>query len=196
MVMIMQKAKELRDSFGISDTEFKLSHGWLQNFKTRHGIKCYYLHGESGDVDGVGVALAMAKIPFILKKYDLEDIFNFDETGLYYRASPCKTLNIGKAKGNKKQKDRVTLGLCTNILGKERLKLVLIYKSAHPICFPRSYDPNSTVHYYSNNSTWMNGDVFTHWVKSENRRMALKDEKICIIMDNSRSHDIHGEAKK
>ena len=104
----MQKAKELRDSFGISDTEFKLSHGWLQNFKTRHGIKCYYLHEESGDVDGVGVALAMAKIPFILKKYDLEDIFNFDETCLYYRASPCKTLNIGKAKGNKKHKDRVT----------------------------------------------------------------------------------------
>ena len=44
----------------------------------------------------------MAKIPFILKKYDPEDIFNFDETSLYYRASPCKTLNIGKAKGDKK----------------------------------------------------------------------------------------------
>ena len=37
--VIMHKAKELRDSFGISDTEFKLSHGWLPNFKTQHGIK-------------------------------------------------------------------------------------------------------------------------------------------------------------
>ena len=101
-----------------------------------------------------------------------------------------------KAKGNKKKKDRVTLGLCTNISGKERLKLVFIHKAARPICFPRNFDPNRTVHYYSNNLAWMNGDVFTHWVKSENRRMALKDIKICIIMDNAGSHDIHGEVKK
>lgn len=66
----MHKAMKLSDSFGICDTEFKLSHAWLQNFKTRHGIKCYYLHGERGDANEVGVALAMAKIPFILKKYD------------------------------------------------------------------------------------------------------------------------------
>jgi hypothetical protein len=194
--VIIHKATELRDSFGISDTEFKLSHGWLQIFKTRHGIKCYYLHGESGDVDGVGATLAMAKIPFILKKYDPEDIFKFDETNLYYRASPCKTLHIGKAKGNKKKKDRVTLGLCTNISGKERLKLVFIHKSARPRCFPWRFDPNSILHYYSNNSASMSGDVFTHWVKSENRRMTLQDRKICIIMDNAGSHDIHGEVKK
>ena len=54
---------------------------------------------------------------------------------------------------NKKKKDRVTLGLCTNISGKERLKLVFIHKSTHPRCFPRNFDPNRTVHYYCNKST-------------------------------------------
>ena len=42
----------------------------------------------------------------------------------------------------------------------------------------------------------MNGDVFTHWVKSENRRMTLQDRKICIITTNAGHHDIHGEVKK
>lgn len=88
------------------------------------------------------------------------------------------------------------MGLCTNILGKERLKLVFIHKLARPRCFPQKLDPNSTVYYYSNSLAWMNGEFFTHWVKSENRRMALKDRKICIIIDNARSHDIHGEVKK
>lgn len=83
----MLKAMNLRYSFGICDTEFKLSHGWLQNFKNRHSVKCYYLHGESGNAYEIGVTLAMAKIPFILKKYDTKDIFNFDETGLYYMTS-------------------------------------------------------------------------------------------------------------
>ena len=72
--VIMHKADELRDSFGISDTNFKLSHGWLQNFKTRHGIKCYYLHKESRDADAIEVALATTNIPIILKKYDPEDV--------------------------------------------------------------------------------------------------------------------------
>ncbi|OAE33101.1 hypothetical protein AXG93_3896s1000 [Marchantia polymorpha subsp. ruderalis] len=121
--VIMSKSMELRNSFGICDIDFKLSHGWLQKFKTQHGIKCYYLHGESGDADEVGVAFAMAKIPFILKKYDPEDIFNFDETDLYYIAPPSKTLNIGKAKGHKKKKYHVTLGLCTNISEEAALEL-------------------------------------------------------------------------
>lgn len=75
------------------------------------------------------------------------------------------------------------------------MKLVFIHKSTRPICFPRKFDPNGIVHYYSNNSDLMNDDVFTHWVKNENRRLALQDRKICIIMDNAR-HDIHDEVKK
>lgn len=144
--VIVHKPRDLRDSFGISHTEFKFSYGWLQNFKIWCGIKCYYLHRESGDVDGV--TLTVAKIPFILKKYEQEDIFNFDETRLYFKASLCETLNIEKAKRNKKNKDQVTLGLCTNISGKEGLKLVFIHKLARPRCFPCNFDPNSTSYYY------------------------------------------------
>ena len=133
--VLVRKADELRESLSIADTDFKISHGWLQRFKLRHGIACHYLHGEAGDADATGVALAMEKMPSILKDYDPEDVFNFDETGLYYRAPPCKTLNIGKVKGSKKKKkDRITLGLCTNISGKERLKIVFIHKSARPRC--------------------------------------------------------------
>ena len=130
--VLVRKAEELRESLSITDTDFKISHGWLQRFKLRHGIACHYLHGEARDTDAAEVALAIEKMPSILKDYDSEDVFNFDETGLYYRAPPCKTLNIGKVKGSKKKKDRITLGLCTNISGKERLKIVFIHKSARP----------------------------------------------------------------
>jgi hypothetical protein len=37
--------------------------------------------------------------------YVPDDVFNFDEIGLYYRAPSSRTLNIGKAKGMKKKKD-------------------------------------------------------------------------------------------
>lgn len=142
--------------------DFKISHGWLQRFKLWHGITCHHLHGEAGDADAARVALAMEKMPSILKDYDPEDVFNFDETGSYYKAPPCKTLNIGIVKGSKKKKDRVILGLCTNISGKERLKIVFIHKVRRPRCFPCQFDLHSVVHYYFNVTAWMNGDIFTH----------------------------------
>ena len=83
--VLVRKADELRESLSITDTDFKISHGWLQRFKLRHEIACHYLHGEAGDADAAaGVALAMEKMPSILKDYDPHDVFNFDETGLYH----------------------------------------------------------------------------------------------------------------
>jgi hypothetical protein len=43
--------------------------------------------------------------------YELEDVYNMDETGLYSRAHPNKILAQGKVKGRKLQKLRVTLAL-------------------------------------------------------------------------------------
>ena len=110
-------------------------------------MECYYLYGETRNAEKNGVAMAFAKLPLLLKTYDPKDVFNFDEIGLYYKALLCKTLNIGHAKGNNKKKNCITLGLYTNVLGKEHLKLVFICKSTCLRCFPQDFSPNSIVHY-------------------------------------------------
>ena len=100
----MKKVEKFRTSLGISEVEFKLSHGWFCNFKSRNGIASHYLHGEFSNAEGVRTAIS--KVPEIMKPdYIPDDMFNFDEIGLYYRAPPARTLNIGKAKGLKKKKD-------------------------------------------------------------------------------------------
>jgi hypothetical protein len=190
--MLYQKAAEFRDAFGISEDNFKLSPGWLEKFKSRHGIACHNLNGEFSGVDTHGVGISHVKLPPIIATYDPEDVFHFDETGLYYRAPPSKILNVGRPRGVKKKKDRITLGLCANISGKERLKMVFIHKSARPRCFPKAFDPNILVHFYFNSTAWMNGDVFTSWVTCENRRMAAKGRKILILLDNAASHKVEG----
>lgn len=192
--MLVEKATEFRDAFGISKTDFKLSHGWLEKFKSRHGVSCQNLHGELVEVDTLGGGAAHAKLLEIVATYDPEDVFNFDETGLYYRAPPSVTLNGGGPMGMR-EKDRVTLGFCVNISGKERLKMIFIHHTARPKCFPDAFDPNLFVHYYSNSNAWMNADVFTHWVTGENRRMAERERKILILLDNAASHNIEGMQK-
>jgi hypothetical protein len=70
-----------------------------------------------------------------LLDYELEDVYNTDETKLYFKVHPNKTLAQGKVKGQKLQKERVTLVVIST--GIDNLKLLIIYSSKQPQCFGR-----------------------------------------------------------
>jgi hypothetical protein len=63
-----------------------LSDGWLTRFKARHNLKEIKRHGDAGSaiLSTVEDERKIMK-EFIKKsKYELRDIFNMDETGLFY----------------------------------------------------------------------------------------------------------------
>jgi len=76
------------------------SNGWLDKFKTRHSIKAFKVSGERAGVDIETVDDHRTRIPEICTGYSPSDIFNCDETGLYYKTLPDKTLS---AKGSPKE---------------------------------------------------------------------------------------------
>ncbi|GFT35808.1 tigger transposable element-derived protein 1 [Trichonephila clavipes] len=67
--------------------------------------------------------------------YSADQVFNADETGLYWKKLPNRTF-IAKdektASGHKASKDRVALLLCSNASGDRMLKPLLISKSLRP----------------------------------------------------------------
>ena len=67
----------------------------------------------------------------ILDMFNENDVFNADETGLFYRTTPDRSLVLSKeeCKGGKKSKERLTVLLCSNLTGIEKLKPVVIGKS-------------------------------------------------------------------
>jgi cupin superfamily acireductone dioxygenase involved in methionine salvage len=64
----------------------KLSNGWLGWFKERNGLKEMRQHGEAGLSNAETVGKERKQIQELIKKYgyELQDIFNMDETGLFY----------------------------------------------------------------------------------------------------------------
>ncbi len=62
--MISEKALELAAE--LKHTEFKASPIWLLQFKKRHNIQQYVLHGESGSADKVDVDVGKAELPSFL----------------------------------------------------------------------------------------------------------------------------------
>ena len=94
-----------------------------------------------------------------IRRLTLHQIFNCDETGLYWRLLPNKTLADASekcAKNFKSSKDRVTLMATANASGDFKLPLVFIHKSCRPHCFSGVNMSALPVHYYSQKK-WMDG---------------------------------------
>lgn len=97
----LRQAKIFGPSLGISDLEFGYSKGWLENFKHRFNITSNTKHGEANAVDTEVVESGKKLITDKINKYSLEDVFNFDETALFNRLSPNKSLVSGPISGDK-----------------------------------------------------------------------------------------------
>ena len=77
---------------------------------------------RSADLDVVGEAWLSLKN--ILSNYDIADIYNTDEFGLFYCLGPLRTLAAknDKAKGGKNNKKRITVLLNSNASGTVKIK--------------------------------------------------------------------------
>jgi hypothetical protein len=56
-----EKAKQLSAQLDVPDN-FGYSAGWLHNFRKRHGIKSYVLHGEAGFTNQEVIELARGRV--------------------------------------------------------------------------------------------------------------------------------------
>ena len=52
----------------------------------------------------------------------IDDVFNLDETALFYKLLPNKTLSDGPVEGKKICKDRLTVAVIVNATGTERTR--------------------------------------------------------------------------
>ena len=72
------------------EDRLKLSNGWLESFKDRHGLKEMKRHGEAASTSAATVEKERKRIQELITMYgyELRDIFNMDETGLFYGYAP------------------------------------------------------------------------------------------------------------
>jgi hypothetical protein len=123
--MIQVKVLEFAAELGITD--FKATNGWLERFRKRHEMKFRSICGESSSVNTETVASWEEKLPSITEGYCPENILNADETGLFFRALPDKTLCFkGKSCAcGKVAKERLTVLLCASMSGEREKPLVI-----------------------------------------------------------------------
>ncbi|XP_049302053.1 jerky protein homolog-like [Bactrocera dorsalis] len=145
--------------------QFHASDGWLANFKKRFGIRHLKICGEILSSDKSGITPLIHNLRAKMDEMEISDmqLYNTDESGLFYRFLPDKTFvaaNEKTAPGRKIAKDRITYMLCANADGSHKLKPLIIGKSANPRCFKGFENP---LEYDNSQKSWMNSELFFRW---------------------------------
>lgn len=113
--------KALGFAFLLNEDKFKSSNGWIDNFKKRHNLRQYTMHGEVSSAPLEDLDTMRENLRQTLKNFAPENIFNCDETGLFWKMKPSRTISNGPISGTKQSKDRITVLLTCNSTGSEKL---------------------------------------------------------------------------
>lgn len=178
------------------ESEFKASNGWLDNFKRRYGIRQLSMQGEKLSANNAAAEQFKTTLQQdIRENYELDQVYNADETGLYFKSLPRKTLAAAserQASGFKEQKDRVTVMCCANASGTHKITPLIIGKSKNPHCFKKVKKENLPVKYMNNKSAWMDKKLFMQWFKEvfipEVKEKHGGRTKVLLLLDNAPSH--------
>lgn len=162
--ILKEKAKFFQHKFKETD-DFKASDGWLERFRTRYGIRFLKISGEKLSSQPELVEPFKQKLMTKINELelDLSQVYNADETGLYWKLLPEKTYVASTertAPGRKVEKQRITFLACTNATGSHKVKPLVIGKAKNPRCFRNWICP---VHYESSNTAWMTANIFKNW---------------------------------
>ncbi|GFY25880.1 tigger transposable element-derived protein 6 [Trichonephila clavipes] len=120
----------------------------------------------------------------LINEYESGNIFNTEETGLFFKCLPEKAFKIKKEKCHrgKHSKERLTILLAVNMDGSEKITPLVIGKSAKPRCLKGI---NSfPIKYRSNKKAWMTAELFNEWLVSLNSDMKREKRHILLFLDN------------
>lgn len=184
--MMLAKAKDF--AFLLDFPDFCPGNGWLHRFKVRHGIVFKSIVGEAASASDQDVASWLEANRDTILSYAERDVYNADETALFYQMLPGKThaMKGDTCAGGKHSKVRVTALLCTNMDGSDRRVPFVIGKSKKPRCF-RGYVP---VRYRHSAKAWMTRDLFAEWLSELDRDMHKQGRRVLLVVDNCSAHHV------
>ena len=130
-----------------------------------------------------------------LATYSPNEIYNGDETALFYKSLPHRTycFDGDKSAGSAKRKDRLTLLIITNMDGSDHRKLSVIGKSKTPRCLQKKYKmqvKDMSVDWYASKNAWMTGEIHHQIMTKLNNEMRLSNHHILYVCDNASSHQV------
>ena len=156
-------------------------------------------HGKVPSLDTKAAEVFTPKFQRLLvsERYLLEQVFNCNKTGLFWKKMPKRTYITEEEKAvprHKPMKDHLTFLFCANVSGDFKVKPPLVYHSENPRAFKKCKVQKSqlNVMWRSNSKAWVTRILFVEWI-NEAFGPAVKKSllgkslplKALLVMDNA-----------
>ena len=91
--VILKSDEKFAKTLGVND--FKPTTGYFAGLKKRAELLFSKKYGESVSVDNNMIEKWSTELSSIIRGYKPEDVYNLDETALFYRLMPSKRIQLG-----------------------------------------------------------------------------------------------------
>lgn len=181
------------------------SRGYIDKFIKRHDIRLLKITGEKLSSNLAVIDEYVQKFAVEMNFKDLQpcQIFNADESGLYFKSTPTNSYvdkDSVDAPGKKVMKERLTFMPCSNMDGSLKLPLMVIGKYLHPR--PLKNLKVLPVHYAASKNAWMTRNLFKAWFFEQfvpQVQKFLEDSglpiRAVLVLDNCSAHYSSEELK-
>ncbi|XP_013167850.1 PREDICTED: jerky protein homolog-like [Papilio xuthus] len=169
--------------------DFRASDGWLDKFKKRFGIRLLTISSEISSNESA-VQSFIQHFKNKVEELGLlpDQIYNADESGLFWRLLPNKAK---EASADQVSKDRITFMPCSNATGTHKLDLLVIGEEKTPRAFKNICLP---VCYKNQIRSWVTREIFNEWfhedfvpeVEKFMKRSNLPIKALLVIADDPR----------
>ncbi|XP_053575658.1 tigger transposable element-derived protein 1-like [Bombina bombina] len=182
------------------DAAFVASRGWFDRFKKRSNLHNIKVQGEAAAADTEAAESYPSDFANIIEDggYSMDQIFNVDETGLFWKKMPARTFIARQDKSMpdyKPAKDRITLLLGGNASGTLKLKPLFIYRFQNPRALKNYVKTRLPVHWRANKKAWVTAVLFEDWFDTcfvPEVKAYCKDNNIpfniLLLVDNAPGH--------
>ncbi|OAE32231.1 hypothetical protein AXG93_4525s1120 [Marchantia polymorpha subsp. ruderalis] len=134
------------------------------------------------------VATNLEEIQQKVASFQPANVYNMDETELFYEYAPDRTMIEYQLEGLKKSKKRFTIAFIANTDGSHKLEHFFIGHAKHPRCFKKKTASQLEFLYRNNKKAWMTGVLFQEWLKNFDAKMKEANRSILLLLDNAPGH--------
>ncbi|OQS01811.1 tigger transposable element-derived protein 6-like, partial [Thraustotheca clavata] len=120
--------------------------------------------------------------------YEKEDIYNFDESCLFYQQQT--DYSYKDKNGTKKNKVKLSIVVSTNASGSTKLPTIFIEQSKWPRCFGPKENATNDFYYRNSTKSWMTKTIFKEWICGLNEAMKTEGRGLLLLIDNASSHKV------
>ncbi|KIK75361.1 hypothetical protein PAXRUDRAFT_173077 [Paxillus rubicundulus Ve08.2h10] len=123
-------------------------------------------------------------------RYQLHDIFNADESGLFYAMPPDHGLSDKQQSGVKGKKNQLMYLFMANADGSMKLPPLIIGKAQKPCAFKNKMGTQLGFYYQNNAKAWMTALLYQEWLLDWDQKLRDEMRKILLLQDNFAGHVI------